>query len=802
MFYSDDPRDERITMGEDAKVGVYLCECGGNIGDVVDVEEIWKHVREWDNVAVARKDSYLCSKPAQDTILADIERYGLDRVVVASCTPRMHLLTFQGVLKQAGLNPFLLEFSNIREQCSWVHGPHASEEATRKAESIVRGGYERSLELEPLEEISEEASGEVLVIGGGIAGITASLELEEQGRTVYLVEREPSIGGHMARLTKVFPTLDCAQCILTPRIAEVGRRPGVNLLSYSEVEYVTGRPGNYKVTVRRKPRGVDLELCTGCSVCSRVCPVKVPDEFNEGRSERAAAYLQFPQAVPYVYTIDFDHCTRCGLCVEKCPSKAINLDDPGSTETLDVGSIVVATGYRQYPAVDLAEYGYGVYPDVVTMLEMERLTSLSGPTKGRVTRFSDGEEAEKIAMVLCAGSRDKNRYTPYCSRICCMYSIKQAIMLREMLGKEVWVYYTDIRATGRGYEELYWRAQEGGVVFVRGKASEVWRNSGTGKLVVRAEDTLTGNVMEEEFDTVALAVAMIPPEGLEELAQTSSLPLGADGFVQEKHPKLDPVETLKTGIFACGCALGPKDVRDTISDSLGAAAKTVSFLGDGVVSASPEKAYVDTGACDGCGDCISVCPVSAITLTERKAEVDPFLCNGCGGCVPACPVDAIDFKNSTRAQLRAALKGVMDSKGEDELRVVAFVEKSIGYTGVDFLGLDRASYPESVRVIPVPTTAFLGLSHILDAFAAGADGVIAIEGDHGVDEAFTRERMDEYREELEDLGVDGMRLYYSLVQLPAYKNIARLFEIHASTVEDLGPLEPDEMEAVRARLGF
>ncbi|MBL7080809.1 hydrogenase iron-sulfur subunit, partial [Candidatus Bathyarchaeota archaeon] len=379
---------------------------------------------------------------------------------------------------------------------------------------------------------------------------------------------------------------------------------------------------------------------------------------------------------------------------------------------------------------------------------------------------------------------------------------KQAIMLREMLGKEVWVYYTDIRAAGRGYEELYWRAQEAGVVFIRGKASEVWRNSGTGRLVVRAEDTLTGTVMEEEFDTVALAVAMIPPGGLEGLAREIRLPLGEDGFVQEKHPKLDPVETLKTGIFACGCALGPKDVRDTVSDSLGAAAKTVSFLGDGVVSASPERAYVDPESCDGCGECVPVCPVNAIALSDGKAEVDPFTCNGCGGCVPACPREAIDFKNSTRSQLRAALRGVLMGKGEDELRLVAFVEKNIGYTGVDFLGLDRAHYPENVMVIPVPTTAFLGLGHILDAFAAGADGVIAIEGDHGVDEAFTRERMEEYRDELEDIGVDGMRLYYSLVQLPAYKNIARLFQIHASTVEDLGPLEPEEEEAVRARLGF
>jgi heterodisulfide reductase subunit A len=714
----------------------------------------------------------------------------------------MHLPTFQEVLKRAGLNPYLLEFSNIREQCSWVHGSHRSSEATRKAESIVRGGYERSLILEPLEEISEKSSLDILVIGGGIAGITTSLELEKQGYKVHLVEQEPSIGGHMARLTKVFPTLDCAQCILTPRIAEVTRRRGINLLTYSEVVTVSGRPGNYNVTIRKKPRGVISELCRGCGVCARVCPVKIPDEFNEGRSERAAAYIPFPQAVPYVYTIDFEHCTKCGECVDKCPTNAIDLSDSGSTKSLEVGSIIFATGYQQYQASNLAEYGYGNYPDVVTMLEMERLTSLFGPTQGKVTRFSNGEEAKKIAIILCAGSRDKNRYVPHCSRICCMYSIKQAIMLREMLGKEVWVYYTDIRATGRGYEELYWRAQEAGVVFIRGKASEVWRNSKNGKLVVRAEDTLTGTVMDEDFDTVALAVAMVPPKDLEDLAQKLRLPLGEDGFIQEKHPKLDPVETLRTGIYACGCALGPKDVRDTVSDSLGVAAKSISFLGDGIISVSPEKASIVQVTCDGCGDCIPVCPVSAISLVYGKAEVDPFICNSCGGCIPICPKEAIDFKNSTRSQLRAVLKGVLMNKKENEIRVIAFVDRNIGYTGVDFLGLDRASYPENLRVIPIPTTAFLGLGHILDAFAAGADGVIAIEGDHSVDKEFTKKRIEKYRDELEDIGIDGMRLYYSLVQLPAYKNIARLFDIHSSTVEDLGPLEPEEKEAVLEHLRF
>ena len=792
-----------MTAGADeARIGIYLCHCGGNIGDVVDIESVRDSVKEWDNVVVARQDNYLCSKPAQDTIFDDIERHGLNRVIVASCTPRMHLPTFQDVLKRAGLNPYLLEFVNIREQCSWVHGPHASEEATRKAESLVRGGYERSLELEPLEEISEEASREVLVVGGGIAGITASLELEEQGFKVHLVERLPSIGGQMAKLTKVFPTLDCAQCILTPRIAEVGRRPGIDLLAYSEVKSVEGRPGNYSVEVFRKPRGVDEEECRGCGVCARVCPVSVSDDFNEGRSQRTAAYLPFPQAVPYSYVIDFDNCVRCGQCADACPSKSIDLDDEGETLTLNVGSIILATGYEQFQAEEIKEYGYGVYPDVINMMELERLTSLFGPTKGRVVRFSDGGNVERIAIVLCAGSRDKHQYTPYCSRICCMYSIKQAILLREMLGKEVWIYYTDIRATGRGYEELYWRAQEAGVVFVRGKAAEVWRNRGSNRLVVRAEDTLTGNVMEEEFDMVALAVSMVSPEGLDSLAREIALPTGEDGFIQEKHPKLDPVNTLKTGIFACGCALGPKDVRDTVSDSLGAAAKVASFLKEGHVTASPEKAFVDEGICNGCGDCIEICPSNAITLENQKAGVDPLQCTGCGGCIPECPVGAIDFRNSTRDQMTATLRGLLRDKGEDEVRLIAFVEKNIGYTGVDFLGLDRTAYPTNVRVVPVPSTAFIGLEHILKAFALGADGVLVIEGEHDIDERFTRERIDDFKDELDDMDIDSMRLYYNLVELPAYKNIARIFELYTSTIDDLGPLEPEVIGEVREKMGL
>ena len=791
-------RLEIIVMEKKApKIGIFVCECGGNIGDVVDVKAVVDAVKGWEGVAAAKYHKYMCSKPAQEIIIDAVRKEGLDRVIVASCTPRMHLATFQNVLERAGLNPFMLEFVNIREQDSWVHGPHSSPEATKKAISLIRGGYERAKELEPMETVSEKGTREILIIGGGIAGITSALELGYLGYKVHLVERKPSIGGNMAKLTKVFPTLDCAQCILTPRMAEVGRNPNVNLLTYAEVKEVSGRPGNYNVKVFMKPRGVDVQKCRSCGVCTKVCPVTVSDEFNEGLSTRKAAYVEFPQAVPSAYCIDFVSCTKCGKCEQLCPAKAISLADQGCTVDLKVGAIIVAAGYDLYDAKKLETYGFGTYKDVITMMQLERLVSATGPTSGYVKR-SDGTDVKKIAIVLCAGSRDKN-YISYCSRICCMYSLKQAFLLKRMLGIDVTIYYTDIRATGKGYEDLYWRDQEAGVSFIRGKVAEVFKSK-NGKLVAVTEDTITGEMIQDEFDMIALATPMVPPVGLKDLADKMKVPIGEDGFVTEKHPKLDPVDTLVTGIYSCGCGLSPKDVRDTVSDGLGAAAKAALFLKGDYVTTNPEKAYVIADLCNGCSACVPICPVGAITMVEGKAKIDPFQCTGCGACIPVCPKEAIDFKNSTTKQIVAMLRGVLADKQAGEVRVVAFVDKNVGYTGMDFLGLDRTNYPENIRIVPVPTSALLGKKLVLSAFAYGADGVLVIEGSQEIDEKFSKKRMIEMGRELAAFGIENMRVRYSYVPLPVYKKAAELFGMFTDRIKKFGPLPEDKRNNVKQKL--
>ena len=651
------------------RVGIFVCECGGNIGDVVNVKKVVDTVKNWEDVVVAKHHKYLCSRPAQEMIVEAIKKHELDRVVIASCTPRMHLSTFQSVLERAGLNPYMLEFVNIREQDSWVHGPHPSEEATRKAISLIRGGYERSLELEPLESISEKCSRDILIIGGGIAGITAALELGYLGFKVHLVERKPSIGGNMAKLTKVFPTLDCAQCILTPRMAEVGRNPNVDLLTYAEVQEVAGRPGNYVVKVFMKPRGVDVEKCRSCGVCAKVCPVVVPDEYNEGLCERKAAYIPFPQAVPSAYAIDFEACSKCGKCEQLCPAKAINLNDEGKVVELNVGAIIVAVGSDIFNAEQIWEYGYKRFPNVISNIQFERLSNAAGPTNGKILCPQKGKPPKSIAFIQCVGSRDE-RFNKYCCRVGCMISLKQAILAKEKLGEEVDVYicFNDIRAFGKGYEEFYRKAREMGVQFIVGIPSEIHQQQ-DGSLYFDVYDSSTNKLLAVNADLVVLATGLVPSPDFEKLQSILRISRSPDGFFLEAHPKLRPLETTTKGIFLAGTCQGPKDIPDTVAQASGAAAKAADLLATGEIEIEPLIGIVDEELCSGCGVCKAVCAYDAIEIKpndegELKAEIVEALCQGCGSCATACPVKAIKMQHYTDQQILAQVHAFLPLKAE------------------------------------------------------------------------------------------------------------------------------------------
>jgi heterodisulfide reductase subunit A len=785
-------------MGETPRIGVWVCECGGNIGDVVDVERVVDAVKP--DVAYVRKERYLCSKPSIDAMKQAVERQRLDRVVLACCTPKMHRETFLGNLEEKGVNPAFLEMVNIREQDSWVHKDD-HEGATLKAIDLVRGAIERAKEAVPLESKTMKVVPEALVIGGGVAGITTSLRLSEFGLKVHLVEKRPSIGGHMIQFPKVFPTLDCSQCILTPKMAQVSQSRNIDLMSYAEVEEVTGVPGDFDVKVRLKPRGVDVEKCIGCGACSRVCPTDVPAEHDERLGNRKAAYIPFPQSVPSVYTIDLENCVRCGQCAKVCPRQAIDLDDQGKIVDLKVGAIVMATGYELYDLSGLPQYGYGKYPNVVTSLEMERILDVNGPTQSQLIVPKTGRQVKSVAYVLCAGSRDTEVGRPYCSKVCCIYALKQAQLLRDR-GVDVWIHYIDIRASGRRYEEFYRTTQEKGAMFVKGKVTEIVPSGD--QVLVRGEEMMLNRMMENLVDLVVLAPPMITTDETLRLAEILRVPVDEDKFILERHPKLDPMATKHDGIYAAGTVIGPKDIQTTTAEAEGAAMKVVNFLSAARVI-EPNKAFLASPErCDGCGECAKVCPESAITIVDGKPVVNEIMCTGCGACVPACPTGALDQQGLMDAQIRAQIRGALERSGA-ELKVLAFVEREVAYTAVDLAGLARLSYPSSIRIIPMPSLARLKLNHLLYAFAYGADGVMLLEapaheGPYGRAHVIAEERADEYRWALEDHGVDSSRMWFSRVYVPDWRKLEKVFKTFHDIVESEGPLSGDAREKLRGEL--
>lgn len=656
------------------RVGVYVCHCGSNIAATVDVEGVARWAGEnLDGVVVSRDYKFLCSSLGQAMIRDDVKEHGLTRVVVAACSPHLHEKTFRRACAGAGLNPFLLQMANIREHVSWV--TKHKESATAKVMSLVAGAVARVKHHQPLEPTPVPVNKHTLVVGGGIAGIQAALELGDAGYPVYLVEREPSIGGHMAQYDKTFPTLDCAACILTPKMSEVGQHDHIKLLTYSELEEVSGSIGNFHVRIRKKARYVKDDVCTGCGLCIEKCPRKVVDEaFEAGMGYRKAIYTPFPQAVPKIPAIDTNSCIwfergKCRVCEKVCPTNAVDFEQKDEILEVDVGNIVLATGWDMFDCRRMPQYGYGRLANVFTSLEFERMCNASGPTGGRIVLRDGVTEPTSVCIVHCVGSRDTH-YNPYCSGICCMLSLKLGHLVMEKTGAKVYACYIDMRPNKKDYEEFYWRLLDEGMLFVRGKVAEVSDVARLpqeeGKLVVQVEDTLLRKQRRIPVDMVVLMGALEPRRDARETGLKVGISCSMAGWFIERHPKLDPIATMTEGIFIAGACQGPKDIPDAVGQGAAAAARVQGMISKGTVLIEPVVATINADSCSGCRICNNLCPFGAIDfLSEDKvSKVNAVLCKGCGTCVAACPAGAITGAHFSNDQVLAEMEGLLWDAGD------------------------------------------------------------------------------------------------------------------------------------------
>ncbi len=800
---------------EEAKVGVFLSDCGNQLSKILDFSALTDYVKKIPGVSlVARSTEFWRGKGLQ-AIMDAIKGGKINRVVVAESLAKLSEVNIVQAVENTGLNPYLVEVINLKDHCAWPHRSTPSE-ATEKAKAMLLAAIERAKLLEPIDRLEFPALKSALIIGGGIAGMQAAIDLADLGFEVHLVEKAPFLGGLAARAGRFFPTDDCAICIQSPAsdvktITHTSRKcvyrsgfseiPNLNILTDSEVVSVEGVPGNYKIAIEEKPRYVDELKCVGCDLCTTVCPVEVPDEYNAKLKTRKAIYMNIPNVYPPVYVIDGNVCKfhDCAKCVEVCPTNAIDLDQKSEQTTLNVGAIVVATGFQEFDSSVIKEYHYGDDPDVITNLEFARMIDGFGPTGGMVVKPSDRKPAKKIVMIQCVGSRDR-RWNAYCSGICCMISLKHAALIKSAYpDADVTICYIDIRTTGREHEYYYEKAREMGVTFVKGRPAEVSRDPETGRLIVDVEDALLKRFLELEADLVVLAPAMVSAEGTKELAGILGLELDEDGFFKEYNAKLRPTETKLRGMYLCGGVTFPKDAPTTSLHAHSAALKAAKFLSAGKIVKDQRTAVVNEEYCGDCEFCPVTCPYGAISLEEITeghfvAKISDLLCEGCGICVGTCPVGAIELRHSTANQIRVQMRALMSINGTSKPLVLAICCSECGGAAVDSSGMAMMQYPANVRVMKVPCTGILQVHQFLEAFKAGAQGLMIVgcknEGCHyevGVQKAAKKVELAKIL--LKEFGIEPERLrMFNMVYIEGDK-FAKAAQTMTERLEKMGPLQ-------------
>jgi heterodisulfide reductase subunit A len=671
-------------------IGVYICSCGTNISDNVDIDHLTEFSAGVDNVSYVKVHKLLCSEEGKNFLSDDVLKENPERIVIAACSPKEHEKTFRNTLQKIGFNPYLFYMVNIREQVAWPT-PDKSE-ATEKAKAYIRAAIKRVVFQEPLEKKEIDCNTDVLVIGAGPAGMEAALLLAKAGRKVYLVEKNSFIGGRVARYEEVFPKMECATCMLEPMMDEILHHENIELLTCSEVQDVVGFHGNFVVKIRKKAAYVSKEKCLGCGSCYEPCPITVKNEFDYNLSDRKAIYIPYTGALPNVPVIDEANCLRfsskdmdvckeafdlglitkeeydlfrmqdCSACKEACPFEAINYDEREEIVEKNVGGIIVATGFELFDPSVIPELGYGKIPEVYTSLEFERILSQTGPTGGNLL-MKNLKEPESIAIIHCVGSRDK-KYYDYCSGICCLYALKFAHMVEKKLPTaKVYEIYADWCVPGKDNQAFLDSIKHGkNIQLIRTPLPiDVELKQNADRIELSCIDISTGK-RELTVDMVILCLAMVPVKDSCMLSEILSISTSKEGFFAEGHTKLAPVSTNIEGIFIAGCAQGPKDIQNTIAQGTAAAGQILSALVPGrKLELEVTTAEIDKDACSGCMICISLCPYKAISFDRENkiAVINEVLCKGCGTCVAACPSGAAISKHFTTQQIFAEIEEVL-----------------------------------------------------------------------------------------------------------------------------------------------